>query len=274
MYKIALFIFIVSSVSLSAYSDYDMDGVEDKHDKCPNTMMSELVGTDGCTVKDLQSPHHFDIIYGLSYSQDSYEITENANNITQNLQLDYYYKNFSLQASSAYYNSDSVTYNNSGMNDSFLGAYYKLNPENEKMSIRLGVGVIIPTYESGLNNNNADYTASVSFSYLIDNMNLFCGYALTIVNDTDIRTNTERIIYQNTDSVHAGVGFYPTDALYVSGSYTNSDSIYKGVAKLETASFYALYNIDTHWFTSANYAYGLSKTASDNFASLRVGYYF
>jgi hypothetical protein len=255
-----LLILLTMSITLLAYSDYDMDGVDDKIDKCPNTPFSDLVNTSGCTTKSLESPHHFDIIFGINYSQTSYETLENADTLSQSLQIDYYYKNFTLQASSSYYNSQSTTYNNSGTNDSFLGAYYKLNPV-DNLTLRLGAGAIIPTYKSDLNNNNTDLTA-----------NVFGGYSYTVVNDDDIVA--ENVTYQNTNSYNFGLGFYPTSKTYLSGAYNSSDSIYKDVETISTVSINAFYNIDAHWFTTLNYAYGLSDTASDNYASLRVGYYF
>jgi hypothetical protein len=36
---------------LFAYVDSDMDGVEDKDDLCPNTLMTDLVDLNGCTIK-------------------------------------------------------------------------------------------------------------------------------------------------------------------------------------------------------------------------------
>jgi len=272
MYRI-LILLLAIPIYLLAYNDFDMDGVDDKIDKCPNTPFSDLVDMDGCTIKSLESPHHFDVVFGVNFSQTSYETMEDTDTISESLQLDYYYKNFSIQANSSYYNSQSVTYNNSGTNDSFLGAYYKLRPITN-LNIRLGAGLIIPTYEADLNNNNTDYTSSLSLSYMFRGMNLFGGYNYTIINDDDINTETTIVLYQNTNSYNAGIGFYPTTKLYLSGSFNSSDSIYKDIDTITTASFYAFYNIDSNWFASLSYAYGLSDTASDNYASIRLGYYF
>lgn len=266
-----LLVLLTISLSVFAYSDYDMDGVDDKTDQCPNTPFSDLVNTKGCSIKSLESPHHFDIIFGINYSQTSYQTLEDADTLSQSLQIDYYYKDFSLQASSSYYNSQSATYNNSGTNDSFLGAYYKLNPSN-KLTLRLGAGAIIPTYKSDLNNNNTDFTASANLSYMLKNANLFGGYSYTVINDDDIPAQS--VAYQNTNSYNFGLGFYPSSKVYISGAYNSSDSIYKDVDMINTVSINVFYNIDANWFTTVNYAYGLSNTASDNYASLRVGYYF
>lgn len=273
MGKVLLLILVIASAQLWAYSDFDMDGVEDANDQCPNTLMNELVDIGGCTIKSLKSSHNFDIIAGLAFSQTSYDGLEKADTMTKTLQVDYYYENFSLQASSSYYDSQSASYDDSGFTDSFLGAYYKLSPQN-RLDIRVGAGLIIPTYDSSLGNNNTDYVASVNVSYMLDVMNIFGGYSFTLVNDNDYGTGQDKIRYQNTHSYNAGAGFYPTNKLYLSASYNSSDSIYQDVERIETASLYGFYNIDANWFSTLNYAYGLSSSASDNYVSLRLGYYF
>ena len=222
-------------------------------------------------LKNLQSYHHFDIIYGFDFYQTSYTTLENSDTLSQSLQLDYYYKNFSLQLSSSYYNSITTSFNDSGVNDSFAGLYYKIET-NSNLKIRLGLGAIIPTYDSQLNNNNTDYVGSVNLSYLYNNINIFSTYSHTIINDSDILA--DGVLYQNSNAYCMGLGFYPTSKLYISGAYSSSNSIYLGVEDIETDSIYGLYSIDKHWFSTLNYAYGISQSASDNFASLRIGYYF
>jgi len=276
MYKILLMLLVTMSIQLFAFSDYDMDGVEDKKDKCPNTPMSDLVDINGCSKKVLKNfsisttnLHHFDIIVGINYSQESYDNLAKADTTSESLQLDYYYKNFSIQASTSYYDSHSVSYNDSGITDSFLGAYYKFVPL-KNLDIRVGAGAIIPTYDTTLN-NNTDYTASINLSYMLKkDINIFGGYNYVIINDSD----TIDIKYQNTNSYSIGLGFYPIQKLYISGSYNSSDSIYTNVKDIDTASFYGFYSITDNWFSTLNYAYGLSDTASDNYFSLRIGYYF
>lgn len=270
MNKNILLILLLSSLSLFAYSDYDLDGVDDKIDQCPNTPFSDLVDINGCSIQSIISPHNFDIIFGIDLSQTNYDTMEKTDLVTETLQADYYYKNFSLQAATSYHNSDSDTYSDSGLGDSFLAAYYKITPTNE-LDIRLGLGVILPTYDTDLNNNNADYTASLNFSYMFDDMNLFGGYSHTIINDDDVNNVA---VYQDTDAYSLGLGFYPAKQLYISGAYNSSESIYAGVEDIETLSLYAFYNIDQHWFASFTYSLGVSDTASDNSISLRLGYYF
>ena len=282
----ALFTFLLCTLSLWAYSDYDLDGVDDAIDRCPNTSMTELVDMHGCTIENLEGNHHFDIILGANYSQIDPTTQEKTDTLTATLQADYYYKNFSLQASTAYFNSESSV-SSSGQTDSFLGAYYQFHPL-DALSLRLGGGLLLPTYDAGYDNNNMDYTASASLSYLFNNINLFGSYSYTLINDDDanyldIDGNAVNISYQDTSGFNLGIGFYPTTRLYTSIAYNSSDSIYSAITTvdgsstieaLETGSAYLFYTIDKHWFTTVSYAYGLSDSASDHFGAVRIGYYF
>lgn len=266
MFKKTVIFIMASSLSLWAYSDYDMDGVDDAIDKCPNTPFNELVDIEGCTMKKAWSKEHVSIMYGISFSDADYTITNNSDTLSQSIQIDYYYDNFSIQVSSSYYVSD----DDSGLNDSFLGAYYKFSLSDE-LTLRVGGGVLLPTYDTELDNNNMDAMASASFSYMLEKVNLFAGYSYTMVNDDDI---LGIVSYQDTHSYSGGAGFYALDNLYVSSYYTISDSIYKDTQEIETLSLYTFYSIDANWFTTFGYSYGLSDSASKNTAALRLGYYF
>lgn len=273
------------STMLLAYNDADMDGVEDKVDRCPNTSLMDLVDISGCTIKSLQSPHHFDLILGASYAQISPNTQEKTDTLAASLQADYYYKAFSLQLSSAYFNSDSSISSTSGTTDTFVGAYYQFTPFSA-LNIRLGGGLLLPTYEA--DNNNMDYTASASLSYLLKDFNLFGSYSYTMINDdeinyTDINSDLVNITYANTQAYNLGIGYYPTNNLYISGAYNSSESIYdkiitantiERIGSLNTVSAYLFYTINKNWFTTTSYAYGLSDAASDHYANVRVGYYF
>ena len=130
--------------------------------------------------------------------------------------------------------------------------------------------------------------ASASLSYLLNNINLFGSYSYTMINDDDTSyldtaADTVELYYQSTNAYNAGIGFYPTDRLYTSLAYSHSDSIYdkiitNGIADtiepLETASAYLFYTINKERFLTFSYAYGLSDSASDHFAAVRLGFYF
>jgi hypothetical protein len=253
---------------LFAYTDNDIDGIDDKMDKCPNTPFYELVDSSGCSISSLESDHKFDFIYGISFAQSNY-IDGTSNVTSQNFQFDYYYKDFSLELSTSYSTS---SWENS-LGDSYLGVNYQFSAL-KNLKIKTGIGLILPTYNTELNNNNTDYTAMISASYAFEKFNIFAGYNFTKINDDDIVTVDITANYQDTNSYSAGFGFYPTQDSYLSASYFSGDNIYVGDDTIDTISIYGFYSLSEQWFTTINYAHGLSDSASDNYLSLKVGYNF
>lgn len=272
----------LSSTALFAYSDADMDGVEDSSDKCPNTPFTDLVDINGCTVKKIKTSQttqsHYDIIIGGSYAGSNYSSLNRTDTYSASLQADYYYGNFSLQASTSYYTTQGSNYSDTGLNDSFVGAAYTLRPTSS-FYVRLGVGALLPTYDTTLNNNEADYMGSINVSYTVGKVNLFGGYVYTMINDTDVVDNNVSYQYHNTSGYSAGLGYYVTNSFYLSASYNQSNSIYKSIGgsavdDIKTASAYGYYSINRNYFMTFSYAYGLSDSASDHAGSVKLGYYF
>ncbi len=273
--KKLLILFVMLPLWLFAYSDNDLDGVDDKDDLCPNTSLIEIVDDTGCTIEYLTAPDKsasYDVVFGVGYAKNSSSSQESKTN-TQSLQIDYFYKKFSLQLQTSHFSTSSKSYDNSGMSDSYLGLYYRVGL-SEKLKANVGARLNIPTYKSNLDNNNLDYTLSASFNYRLEKFTLLCGLGYTIVNDDDIDNELYKLKYQNTFNYHIGLGYYVLPRLYANISYTNSKSIYAGDEDLTSASFYGHYSFDEHWFSTISYSKGLSDTTSDYTSSLRIGYYF
>jgi len=263
MYRLITLLLILS-ISLIAYSDMDMDGVEDKDDQCPNTSLTELVDLSGCTIKNLKSPHHFDISLGKNYTTNS-----DIKIDTSSLQADYYYKNISVQLSSSYFEKDKNRYSpkKSGWNDTYLNGYYQLRP-TKKTFIRVGGGISIPTYDSS--NNKTDYTVATYGTYNYKKFSILGGVGYTFIGDSD----TNLTSYNNSFFYNLGLGYYLTDSLYTSLSYNNSSSIYNSIGNIETLSLYGYYRIDKHWFINISYKDGLSDIAMKKSMGLKLGYYW
>lgn len=256
--------------ALFAAVDSDLDGVTDEIDQCPNTPITELVDIKGCSTESLRSDHRYNLIIGENYSQIDYSSNEKTDTYMTTLQVDYFYKNFSLQALSAYYASESAIYSSEGLTDTTVAAYYLL-PISKSFSVRVGAGIVLPTFDSTLNNNNTDYVGSLNGTYSINRLNLFAGYNFTKINDDDI---PNLVTYQNTHAYSAGLGYYMTPKWYASTSYYQADGVYTSMEDIKSASIYNFYSIDKNWFSSLNYAYGLSDSTSDHAFSLRLGYSF
>ena len=263
--RFLLLILLLLYGSLAAYSDMDLDGAEDAYDSCQDTPFSDLVDEHGCSMRSLVSAHHFDIIAGLSYGQhDEYTLQE-SDALSLSLQADYYYKNFTAQISLSTYSLDEQ----SGLNDTTLSLSYMLSLL-DTLSLRLGSTIILPTYETGLNNEATDYAGSAELIYTFEESTLFCGLSHTFVNDADV----DDILYQDTNAFSVGYGHYFSSKFYMSGAYYYTDSIYRDVVSIQSSSLYIYYAFTESIFSTFSYSVGLSDSANENFASVRMGYFY
>ena len=255
------------SAALFAYTDNDMDGVDDATDRCPHTPLNELVNEEGCTVQSLGSKAHYDVVFGLGYSQLNYVSNTKDDTLTTSVQGDYVKGNFSAQVAASRFSSSTE----SGMNDILAAGYYQL-PIDDHLSIKLGGGVLLPTYDSGYGNEATDYLGSISVSYLISpEVGLIGGYTHTVVNDDNV---PGVLYYHDTDAFFLGANYMVDEKLAIGASYQSSDSIYHNVETIENLSAFGLYRFDRHWFGNIGYSYGLSDSASDHAFDLRIGYSF
>ena len=262
MYKIVFYLALFSA-SLFAYVDSDMDGVPDKSDKCANTPLTELVDLSGCTIEKLVSEHHFDIVLGQSYSND----TNSTLNLSS-LRIDYYYKQWSLQLATSYYESKFLTERSSGQNDTYLNLFYLFNPI-ENFYLNLGGGIVFPTYDNV--DNEIDYTASLYGRYKLGKLSFTLGLGYGKTGDS----NSENIIsYNDTLSYNTGIGYSWNSKLYTSIGYAKVNSIFEDSDDLETLSFYTYYGINEHWFSNLNYRYGLADNDPQKTIGVNLGYYW
>lgn len=256
MHQFLLF-FLMVPVLLFSYVDSDMDGVEDKDDICPNTLMTDLVDLKGCTIKSLLSPHHFVVMAGTSYAQDS-----DSSYIFSTLELDYYFKKFSLQLSSSYYDLSTDISNNEGLNDSSINLFYRFNPL-ENFSLKVGAGLLIPTYDSV--DNKTDYTTSLYGRYYFDKWSLSTGLGYKFVGDT----NASNVVFYNVSVAHNW-----SSKFYSSLGYYVSESIYEDVDNFESLSLYNYYSMDKNWFGTLTLTQGISSESLDNSLGVKLGYYW
>jgi len=263
MKYLALFLLLLTLAS--AFIDSDFDGVGDENDKCPNSQFTDLVNSTGCTIKSLVKAHKFDVVMGVSFSQLDKNTFNVSDTIYKTYQIGYRYKDFTALASTSTYKNDE----DNGFNDTSLGLYYHFNGENN-FSFISGIEVILPTYETNLDNEATDYSASVELVYLFEKFSLFNKIKYTFINDS----NVDGITYQDTVDNSTGVGYYILPSLYSSVSYNYSNSIYQGVEALKNGSIYLYYELDKDFFVTGDYAYGLSDSESDNFISISLGYNF
>ncbi len=263
-----LFILFFNTSILFGYTDSDLDGVDDKIDKCKNTPLSDLVDKSGCSIKSLISPHKFSLIFGISHAQDISD-NEKLTVITNLLQLNHTYKNISFLISSSNFNTTTGVTTSSGYNDTQVGAKYKFNV-NTAFQTLIGISAVLPTYKSTLNNNKTDFQTSINLLYNLNKINFFTGYSYTIINDTNIKNV---VTYNDTNSYSAGVGYYLNNNFYISMTYLDNSSVYVGDSNTQSISTLIYYKISDDWFVMYSY---LNELNNDNnsYNSLKFGYSF
>lgn len=257
--KPALSLTLLLPFNLFAYSDIDLDGVEDAKDKCPNTLLTDLVDESGCKVKSLVSKHHFDIILGKKYTT----MKNNKNHYLNinTLQVDYYYKNFTLAILTAK--------NRSMSEDTYINAKYKYKL-NEIFNLENSINIVLPTYHSYFNNNKTDYGISTNLNYEKDDISMFIGYRYTFINDTDL----EKINYKNTNSYSLGAGYNITTNILLSTTLNRTNSIYKNIDSLNAINLSAVYSINDNWFINLSYTNISNSISNSDISSLKIGYYY
>lgn len=270
MYRLLLTLVCITTTSY-AYTDSDFDGVEDAHDLCPQTPLSDLVNTDGCVVKSIGNKITYDLIAGIGYSQINYASQEPSDTLSNSLQADVYAGSWWIQGIVSHYQSNNGIDSQSGLEDTSINLMYRLTP-TEKLTVTTGIGLVLPTYQSGYNNEATDYTASIDVHYAINkSFLLFAGTSYTWVNDRDVSQES----YQNTFGVHTGVAYTsPNGKSALSAAYYQNESIYTSTQTIKYVNFGYAYTINPHWNVGGYYGYGLSDSASDQSISGYVGYVF
>ena len=252
-------------VNLSAFTDDDFDGVDDAHDKCLDTPFTDLVDSEGCTSSSLVSHHQVDVIVGIAYSQKNETTLEDEQTLYSSLQLDYSYKelNFYLLVS-RYQNSYG-----SGLDDTYIGGSYTFSI-SDMLNFSPSLNLALPTYDSGLDNEQVDISAGFELSYFYKSFAFSGAYLYTFINDTD----TQGIEYQNTSAYQLGATYSFNEKVYVNTGIYKSTSMYRGVEDIESFLVDLNYYINNTYFILLNYSHGLSESASDNYVSLKFGYHF
>lgn len=269
-------------MQLSA-ADSDFDGVDNKTDRCANTPFGDLVDSVGCTTKTVFTDTAYDLIVGINYADTNYNTLEKADTLTTTFQADMYRGDLFAQILTSYFHSVETNTTDSGWNDTQMGVYIKSHPASN-LTLQSGLGIILPTYDSGYGNEAVDIFGAINLQYDInEHYHLFGGLTYTMVNDTDIQDalqdgNTSSVSstvqYRNTTAFTAGVGYATLHNGFVNIAYSQSDSIYVGVSPFKTLSLNSMLPLDDHWFVLGNYRYGLSESTSDHEIAVRLGYYF
>lgn len=271
--KVILISLFAFSILNSSVIDSDFDGVEDSKDKCADTVFTDIVNIEGCTIKKLKlnpiKKGRYNISFGLNYLDNLDSNNNKTTTIVGFNSLSYSYDNMYISMNTSYYQYDSPTTQLNGLLDTYIGiGYSKTIFDNLRASV--SSGIYLPTYTDD-ENNKLDYVLGVGLSYVFKDIKFFINYNYTIVGDTD----TNEITYTNTQSYLLGLGYYISNRAYISSYYSNSNSIYNiNDINIETISISGIYNLTKKTYLKLKYGKGLNTSSVDNSFTLLLGINF
>lgn len=250
------------SSTLLAYSDYDIDGVEDHLDQCPNTSFDELVDERGCGKSQLQSDSVLTLKMGYERTSDDIYGDTNALNFFAS------YKSGAYRLNLSNYNYvDTGANSGTSIGDLYLSGGYKMALPNS--SLLTSVGIKFPIGDEDVGTGESDLLASLYYTYYLDEQtDLFAYYGYTFTGDSDDTT------YEDISTFSLGAGYAFSKAYYSALSYDYAESIFEDVDARSSLNWFHSYDFNDRYFMTFNYAYGLNDEAYDHLFSLKFGVNF
>jgi len=251
---------------LHAYSDADLDGVEDSSDRCPQSSMEDLVDASGCVPKTGLS-----LTLGATRSSGNYGGTETIVSNSADFQLTYTKGSWYASIVSSYLESGvdqpvTKVQKSSGMGDTYLGLGYTAWMDGWSLG---GQGVLkFPTADKDIGTGNNDIGGYVTLAKMAGSMTYFAtaGYLVT-GDDADVT-------YNDTSSLNVGLGKSFDEQLFSSLSAMYSDPLLDGLDPSRSLSLFIGYRFDRCWYLNASYIAGMSDSVADSSVSVMVGYSF
>ncbi|MEA1892215.1 MAG: hypothetical protein U9N33_05820, partial [Campylobacterota bacterium] len=264
-----ILIFLLYSSKLTAYQDYDIDGVEDAIDRCPNTPFDKLVDKWGCPKNDTYyGSITFKIGSDINIDQDN----EQLNNL--NFYLNYRYYKWDFSISNANYtvlDTPSNIFKETG--DIYMTAGYSINSDSLSSKIYVGAKVstsrIDEENDTYMGTGEDDYFAALNLNYFLNTkQNIFLYYGYTISGDSSY------VDYKNTNTYSFGSGYALNERWYSALSYEYSSSAYEDTDAYKAVSWFNSYSFSKNYFATINYAYALNDMSYDHAISIKLGVYF
>jgi hypothetical protein len=261
-YILILGIVLLSSSSLSAFEDQDIDGVDDQYDLCPNTPFDATVDEKGCPFNQ-KLPKKFTLQLGSDLSFD--QISDTSNNV--NVYANYHYGQWDFSVSSANYHFTNLNINDNTQTNLFLTAGYQL--KYNKLFTKLSLGTKFAFMDNNDSQRDNDYYASVNVDYYpSDKQNVFLYYNYTLSGQD------ASIHYDDFASYSLGTGRMFTPKWYSAVSYNHSGSIYAGAKDYKALSWFNAYNFTKDLYVSINYAHTLNHSTFRHILSINIGVHF
>jgi len=257
MRMILIFLMVFFSVLVADFIDNDLDGVDDRVDKCLDTPFNALVDEDGCPTKML------DISYKERTKYDFYtEISKIKDGSYQDFGQLFYYS----ISKNRYYLTVSSLLNGVGDENNIYDVTIKVKKYYNifyNFYVSGGVGLKIPTKNISNNKNRIDIPFYLSANYSFDNKSLFIGGSYTIIND-----KSDYLDYKNNNFIYAGFSYSTKNSLMSINYMVDKDRFDKTSKSL---GFVIYFTPSDFHYISFGFVKGLNSYAIDSTYSFGVG---
>ncbi len=261
-FKLYLISLLLTS-SAFAYTDNDIDGVDDNVDQCLNTPFDVLVGENGCAFgKTNNGALTLKVGTDISFNTSS-DASKNLNFFAN-----YRYNNWDVSLSNSNYTTyDSVSGGSSESGDLYLSTGYLF--KNDALHTKLSLGSKLATADEGVGTGENDYFASLNLNYYLgQKQDFFLYYGYTMSGDS------ATIDYEDFSSISIGTGYAMSDRWYSGISYDYSGTNVTDGDSYKALSWFNSYAFSEKLFATVNYAHGLDDFSYDHTISLKLGVYF
>jgi hypothetical protein len=245
---------LLSAVSYGyAYSDYDVDGVEDSMDACPNTPFDLTVDENGC-----EEGRRYKGVLSIFAGTIS-SINKETDNLTNFLlTVNYQYHDFDISVSTLNDVTNTI--------ENVPNTYYISSGYTFKLSDKVTSKLSLGTKRSSIQN---DYYITSNIDYNVnDSQDIFGLYTYTVAQDSDVQK------YDNFSAFSLGTGKVLTEYWYSTISYDFSQSNIANAENYQALSWSNLFALSSKYFILSQYSYGLSDGASDHTLSVQFGIKF
>lgn len=251
--RFSLFLFFAITIASYGYSDYDVDGVEDSVDACPNTPFDVLVDERGCE-EGKAYRGALTLLGGTITGIDT-----DTDNLTS-LLLFVNYRYYDWDISFSTFNEIQNTV--SDVPDTFYIATGYRFQLSDSLESKISIG----TKQSSLQD---DYYVMGNLDYTISSeQNIYLFYSYTFAQDSD----TE--VYDNFHTYSIGTGRVLTEYWYSALSYDFSGSNLSYIDDYQAISWSNTFLLSSQYYFLTTYSYGLSDAASDHTVSIQFGVKF
>jgi hypothetical protein len=258
-----IFILLLFYTTSFAYTDNDIDGVEDSIDQCLNTPFDELVNEKGCSHNE---SYHGVLTLKLGSDISFDTLSDKTTNF--NLFTNYRYNNWDVSLSNSSYSTyDSFNETSNSAGDLYLSGGYLFKTKEFNTKIALGTKLAIADEDVGTGEN--DYFASVNFDYFVNQQQdifLYLGYTMS--------GDSTEVDYEDFYSYSLGSGYAINSKWYSALSYDYSGSQYPNTDAYSSLSWFNSYEFNKQFFVTLNYAHGLDDISYDHTISLKFGVHF